>query len=91
VRIAAQRVQAARAGGTISRSCWCRASASARRGRGQHGIRHGAKQALPDLKTASAGVEVSWEIDSPAPARRRARGSRGRGAAEDGERAFGCW
>jgi hypothetical protein len=92
VRIAAQRVQAARAGVTISRSFWCRASASARARRRQPGFGTAPQQALPDLKTRSAGVEVSWEIDLSGRLRAGARA-----AAADAWRPrtasarCGCW
>ena len=64
VRIAAQRVQAARAGETISRS-WLVPSI----GVGASAIDASTKfpsdvkHVLPDTQTASAGVTVSWEID----------------------------
>jgi NodT family efflux transporter outer membrane factor (OMF) lipoprotein len=64
VRIAAQRVQAARAGETISRS-WLvpNIGVGASAIDASTGFPSRVKQALPDTQTASAGVNVSWEID----------------------------
>jgi NodT family efflux transporter outer membrane factor (OMF) lipoprotein len=64
VKIAAQRVRAARAGATISRS-WLMPSISAV-GAGFHGSRDYdavKQQVVPDADLWSAGIGVSWEID----------------------------
>ena len=64
IKIAAQRVRAARAGETVSRS-WLFPSI----GVGAAGLAYDtgygspAKQAVPDIKAAGAGVDVSWEVD----------------------------
>jgi outer membrane protein, multidrug efflux system len=64
IKIAAQRVRAARAGETVSRS-WLFPSI----GVGAAGLAYDtgygspAKQAVPDIKAAGAGVNVSWEVD----------------------------
>ena len=64
IKIAAQRVRAARAGETVSRS-WLYPSI----GVGAAGLAYDtgygspAKQAVPDIKAAGAGVDVSWEVD----------------------------
>ena len=64
IKIAAERVRAARAGVTVSRSAMlpsvgARASASDQR------TEYGAatKQEVPDVKSVSGGIDVSWEID----------------------------
>ena len=64
VKIAAERVRAARAGETISRS-WLLPNVGVSAGAvdASTGFGNAVKQALPDLKTASAGVDVSWEVD----------------------------
>jgi NodT family efflux transporter outer membrane factor (OMF) lipoprotein len=64
VRIAAERLQAARAGVTVSRS-FLMPSVSAVGAAGDRSSGYGdaVKQALPDSKSASAGFDVSWEID----------------------------
>ncbi len=64
VKIAAERVRAARAGETISRS-WLLPSIGASAG----GVRYDAgysgaeKQVVPDLKAVGGGLNVSWEAD----------------------------
>ena len=64
IKIAAERVRAARAGETVSRS-WLFPSV----GVGAAGLAYDtgysspAKQAVPDIKAAGAGVDVSWEVD----------------------------
>ena len=64
IKIAAERVRAARAGETVSRS-WLFPSI----GVGAAGLAYDtgygspAKQAVPDIKAAGAGVDVSWEVD----------------------------
>ena len=64
IRIAAERVRAARAGETISRS-WLLPSFGVEAGGGDQrtGYSGSAQQAVPDLKTASGGLSASWEID----------------------------
>jgi NodT family efflux transporter outer membrane factor (OMF) lipoprotein len=64
VKVAAERVRAARAGETISRS-WLLPSVgvSAAGTRQSTGYGSSASQFIPDVKSASAGVDVSWEID----------------------------
>jgi outer membrane protein, multidrug efflux system len=64
VKIAAERLRAARAGETASRS-WLFPSvglsaSGADRGSGFSAAK---RQVFPDTKTASAGVDVSWELD----------------------------
>jgi NodT family efflux transporter outer membrane factor (OMF) lipoprotein len=89
VRIAAQRVQAARAGVTISRSYLVpNVGLSGRAGDARTGFDAATRQALPDIKSASAGVEVAWEIDLSGRLRAGARAAAADAlAAEDGERA----
>jgi outer membrane protein, multidrug efflux system len=64
IRIAAERVRAARAGETISRS-WLMPSlgATAVGGDQRTGYSGSAQQAVPDMKSASGGLSASWEID----------------------------
>ena len=64
VRIAAERVRAARAGQTISRSSLF-PSLSVVGGRTDQRTNYGApiREKLPDVKAAGAGADVSWEID----------------------------
>jgi len=88
VRMAAQRVQAARAGETISRS-WLVPNVGVSAGAidASTGFGNGVKQALPDLKTASAGVNVSWELDLAGRLRAGASAAEAdTRAAEDSER-----
>jgi len=89
VRIAAQRVQAARAGVTISRSFLMPSvGVSGRAGEAKSGFDAATRQVLPDIKSASAGVDVSWEIDLSGRLRAGARAAAADAvAAEDGERA----
>lgn len=64
VRIAGERVRAARAGATISRSALLPSvglSASAARSENDYG--DAARLAVPENERSSAGLEVSWEID----------------------------
>ena len=64
VRIAAERVRAARAGETISRSSLLPSISAVAGGSDQRtGYGGSARQASPDSKTASGGLSVSWEID----------------------------
>jgi NodT family efflux transporter outer membrane factor (OMF) lipoprotein len=58
VRIAAERVRAARAGETISRS-WLLPSLGATGA----GIDHNTSDGIPDLEAGAAGLSVSWEVD----------------------------
>ena len=64
IKIAAQRVRAARAGETVSRS-WLFPSVGVGAGGLAYDTGYGspAKQAVPDIKAAGAGANVSWEID----------------------------
>jgi len=64
VRMAAQRVQAARAGETISRS-WLLPSIGldARASNSKTGYDAATRQLLMDTKSASGGLDVSWEVD----------------------------
>ena len=64
VRIAAERVRAARAGQTISRS-WLLPSIglSAGASKGTNGYDGAAQNAVPETESSNAGLEVSWEID----------------------------
>ena len=64
IKIAAERVRAARAGETISRSSLL-PSFGAVGSRGNQGTDYTgrAKQAVPDMETASGGLSVSWEVD----------------------------
>jgi len=64
IKMAAERVRAARAGVTISRSAMLPgvgASASASNQSTDYGA--ATKQEVPDVKSASGGIDVSWEID----------------------------
>jgi len=64
VKVAAERLHAARAGVTVSRSFLMpsvTAAGSASDSRSGYG--HAATQLLPETRTASAGLDVSWEID----------------------------
>ena len=64
VRIAAERVRAARAGETISRSWLLPSFGVAASGADQRTNYSGsARQAVPDMKNASGGLSASWEID----------------------------
>jgi len=64
VRIAAERVRAARAGVTISRSAMLPTiGLSAGATKSTNGYDSVAQRAVPETTTASAGLDVSWEID----------------------------
>jgi len=64
IRMAAQRVRAARAGETISRSVLLpNIGAVASASRSDNGYGGSASQAAPETRSASAGLSVSWEID----------------------------
>ena len=64
VRIAAERLQAARAGVTVSRSFLAPSvSAVGAAGDRSSGYGDAVKQAMPDTRTSSAGLGVQWEID----------------------------
>lgn len=64
VKIAAERLNAARAGLTVSRSFLMPSvSAVGSAGDRSSGYSDAVKQALPDTRTASAGLDVSWEVD----------------------------
>jgi len=64
VKIAAERLHAARAGVTVSRS-FLMPSVSAVGAASDRSSGYGdaVKRALPDTKSASAGLDVSWEVD----------------------------
>ncbi len=64
VKIAAERVRAARAGQTISRS-WLLPSVSVVGGAVDQQTGYGApiRDKIPDVKAAGAGADVSWEVD----------------------------
>jgi outer membrane protein, multidrug efflux system len=64
IRMAAERVRAARAGETISRSAML-PSVGAVGGAGNfdNSYSGAAKQAVPEIKGAAAGLNVAWEID----------------------------
>ncbi|MFI4931334.1 MAG: efflux transporter outer membrane subunit [Burkholderiales bacterium] len=64
VKIAAERLYAARAGVTVSRS-FLMPSVSALGAASDRSSGYGdaVKRALPDTKSASAGLDVSWEVD----------------------------
>jgi NodT family efflux transporter outer membrane factor (OMF) lipoprotein len=64
VRIATERVRAARAGETISRSWLLPSFGAMASGSDQRTNYEGtARQAVPDTKSASGGLSASWEID----------------------------
>jgi NodT family efflux transporter outer membrane factor (OMF) lipoprotein len=64
IKIAAERLRAARSGVTVSRSFLMPSvSAVGAAGDRSSGFNKGVKQALPDTKTGSAGLDVSWEVD----------------------------
>lgn len=64
IKIASERVRAARAGETISRS-WLLPSFGATGSRNDQRTDYSgrAQEAIPDLKSASGGLSASWEID----------------------------
>ena len=83
VKIAAERVRAARAGETIRRS-----SLLPSFGASAAGLDHDSNGGSPDLKTGSAALSVSWEIDVAGGLRAGAAAATSeRIATEDGERA----
>lgn len=64
IRIAMERVRAARAGETISRSALLpNIGAVASASRSDNGYSGSARQGAPETKSAAAGLSVSWEID----------------------------
>jgi len=64
VKIAAERVRAARAGQTISRSWLLPSIGVSASGIDQRtGYSGATKQLLPDIKGGGAGVDISWELD----------------------------
>ncbi|MGQ0800705.1 MAG: efflux transporter outer membrane subunit, partial [Pseudomarimonas sp.] len=64
VRIAAERVRAARAGSTISRSAlFPQVGLSANSSHGDNDYGAASQLAVPEIDRSSAGLEVSWEID----------------------------
>jgi NodT family efflux transporter outer membrane factor (OMF) lipoprotein len=88
VRIAAQRVLAARAGETISRSSLLPSiGLNAGASNAKTGYDAATRQLLPDVKSASAGLDVSWEVDLSGRLRAGARAAAADTiAAEDTER-----
>ena len=88
VKIAAERVRAARAGETISNS-WLFPSVgmSASGSDRSSGYSTAKKQGYPDTRTASAGLDVSWELDLSGRLRAGAEAAEAEAlAAEDGVR-----
>jgi len=64
VKIAAERLRAARAGVTVSRSFLAPSvSATAAASDRKSGYGDAVKQLMPDTRNGSAGLDVSWEID----------------------------
>lgn len=64
IKIAAERLRAARAGVTVSRSFLMPSvSATGSASDRSSGYGDAVKQLLPDTKSASAGLDVSWELD----------------------------
>ena len=64
IKIAAERLRAARSGVTVSRSFLMPSvSATGSAGDRSSGYGDAVKQNLPDTKTASASLDVSWEVD----------------------------
>ena len=64
VKIAAERLRAARSGVTVSRSFLMPSvSAAGSASDRSSGFGDAVKQNLPDTKSASAGLDVSWEVD----------------------------
>lgn len=64
IRIAAQRLRAARAGETISRSVLLpNLGVTGSAGHSDNGYGSGARQAAPETSSLSAGLSVSWEVD----------------------------
>jgi NodT family efflux transporter outer membrane factor (OMF) lipoprotein len=88
VRIAAQRVLAARAGETVSRSALFPAiGVSAGASNQTSGYDEATRQILFDQKRANAGLDVSWEVDLSGRLRAGARAAAADTiATEDGER-----
>jgi outer membrane protein, multidrug efflux system len=77
IRIAAERVRAARAGETVSRSLLF-PSIGASVGASGHNSGYDAskKQLSPDMKSVSGGLDVSWEIDLAGRLRAGAKAAR---------------
>jgi len=88
VRMAAQRVQAARAGATISRSFLMPSiGLDARASDANSGYDAATRRFIMDTKSASAGLDVSWEIDLSGRLRAGSRAATAEAiAAEYGER-----
>src|SRR5450755_1057641 len=64
IKIAAERLRAARSGVTVSRSFLMPSvSAAGSASDRSSGFGDAVKQNLPDTKSASAGLDVSWEVD----------------------------
>ena len=64
IKIAAERLRAARSGVTVSRSFLMPSvSAVGAASDRSSGFNNGVKQSMPDTKTGSAGLDVSWELD----------------------------
>ena len=93
VRIAAERVRAARAGETISRS-WLLPSFGATGSRSDEGSDYSgrAREAVPDVQSASGGLSVAWEIDLSGRLRAGAAAAAAdRMATEDRRGVCACW
>ncbi len=74
IKIAAERVRAARAGETVSRSWLLPSIGVAATGvKYDTGYSSSTKQFVPDIDAAAAGVNVSWEIDLSAACARASR------------------
>jgi NodT family efflux transporter outer membrane factor (OMF) lipoprotein len=88
VKIAAERLRAARAGVTINRS-FLMPSVSAVGTAGSHETGYGSaiRQSMPDVKSAGGGLDVSWELDLSGRLRAGTAAARADAlAAEDGMR-----
>lgn len=86
VRIAAERVRAARAGERISRSALLPSiGASAGASRSSNGYDGAAQLAVPEMQSTSAGLDVSWEIDITGRLRAGAKASAAEALATQGE------
>ena len=93
VKIAAERVRAARAGETISRS-WLLPSIGASAVGVSYDTGYGSpdNQAVPDVNAAGGGVNVSWEVDLAGGLRAGAAAAAADTmAAEHRREACACW
>lgn len=86
VRIAAERVRAARAGETISRSSMLPSvGVSAGMSKSNNGYEGAAQGAVPEMQSSSAGLDVSWEIDITGRLRAGAKAAAANVTATQGE------